>query len=133
SSTASSSPHTTGNVFCRLFMVLKSDFLVKFSARVKSTAHPSHRFAASYSAVVPRGVISGRASLAKESIHAFDAKAFDAMCDDNGCGDFGPSGQAAGARRARRHDQDASKPREPVCDGARQEQKDRAQSQAGRL
>src|SRR5256885_15393217 len=74
-------------------------FRSKLSARTISATHPSHRFAASYRAAVPPRGFSGRASLAKESIHAFDAQVFDAMLDGNGCGDFGHSGDAPGACR----------------------------------
>src|SRR5260370_15814701 len=36
-------------------MVLKPNFLLKLSARVITSTHPSHRIAASYKTAVPRG------------------------------------------------------------------------------
>src|SRR6266478_4604929 len=56
SGTASSTPQTTRNVFRRLFMVLKPNFILNSSARLISVTHPSHRFAASYRAAMPRGL-----------------------------------------------------------------------------
>src|SRR5258706_12703750 len=56
SGTASSTPQTTRNVFRRLFMVLKPNFILNSSARLISVTHPSQRFAASYRAAMPSGL-----------------------------------------------------------------------------
>src|SRR6267378_5223147 len=56
SGTAISIPQTTRTVFRRLFIVLKPDFVLNSSARLISVTHPSHHFAASYRAAMPRGL-----------------------------------------------------------------------------
>ena len=94
---------TNGNVFRRLFIALKPNFELKLSARV-DFGHASIaplrgilQGGSTRAGLFPTGHLSQR-KVYMGSMH----KLFDAMYDRIGCGDFGPSGDAARSPPPRR-------------------------------